>query len=114
MSITEQNFRWKQKCAALFLGEPWVPQVGDHCTPRDPSLRLFRVQEVGLSGLRLRLVFDSAVPVAPPDTNAPPAGMVWVPDFILGTGEKDRPRIAEEAARKEAEPDEADSEVTES
>jgi hypothetical protein len=115
MSVTEQNFRWKQKCAALFSGAVWTPRVGDYCTPRDPSLRLFRVEAVGLGGLKLRLVFDPAVAVAPRgDPDVPPGGMAWVPDFILGTGERDRPRIAAEAEAAlagvtpaESEPDEA-------
>jgi hypothetical protein len=105
MPVNDQNFRWKQKCQALFSGAAWTPKVGDYCTPRDSSLKLFRVEEIGMGGMKLRTVFDPGVVARPPDEDAPPATMVWVPDFVLGTGERDRPRIVAEAGRPAPEPD---------
>ena len=111
MPISEVNFRWKMKVQALTLDVPWTPKVGDCCTEFGSDIDLYRVEEIGSDGTTLRPVFEpnatESVGLVLPElrTDRTVPSWVWVPDFILGTGERDRPRIeAEKARAKPAKP----------
>jgi len=99
MPINEVNFRWKMKVKALTLDVPWHPKVGDYCTQRDALLELNRVEEITAEALSLRPVFDPVRTTSPVFYVRDPGDLAWVPGFVLGTSERDRPRIVAEAIR---------------